>query len=152
MFLRAEGISGESVSANYQGWTAIASFRWGALQACSGGNATGKVAFRPLSVNAPIDKATSALLACCLSGRHIPTVNLAVCQAGNPSESNCLITLEDVQVITVNYDGINDGETLFVHYAFKASRVRQQYRLQSADGMKGPEVAFTWNMQKNCEE
>jgi len=66
MFLKVEGINGESKNANHKQWIDVFSFNWGARQpgnmAVGGGGGAGKVNFRDLTVQALIDKATPALL------------------------------------------------------------------------------------------
>lgn len=86
MFLKVEGVTGESKDSNHTGWTDITSFSWGASQpgnmSVGGGGGAGKVNFNDLHVNALIDKSTTAILKHCASGKHLTKVELSVCKAG----------------------------------------------------------------------
>lgn len=60
MFMKVDGVTGESADAQHKGWTDIQSFTWGASQpgamaSGSGGNA-GKASFNDLVVAAYMDK------------------------------------------------------------------------------------------------
>ncbi len=80
LFLRIDGVTGESADANHKGWINIDSFGWGASQAgnmsAGGGGGTGKVQFRDLDVQTRIDKATPAIMTFIASGKHINTVDI----------------------------------------------------------------------------
>lgn len=155
MFLRVDGVSGESQDANHKGWTDITSFNWGASQPgtmfAGGGGGAGKVTFSDLSVMAPIDKSTSALLAGCASGKHFPKVEVSICKAGGSQIEYCLITLEDVLITGVYFGGAQGNENLNMQYSFQASKVRQKYNEQTTTGGKGAEVSAGWNIKENRE-
>ena len=91
MFLKVEGVTGESKDSNHTGWTDITSFSWGASQpgnmSVGGGGGAGKVNFNDLHVNALIDKSTTAILKHCSSGKHLTKVELSVCKAGGQPQS-----------------------------------------------------------------
>ncbi|MGB8928487.1 MAG: type VI secretion system tube protein Hcp, partial [Pantoea agglomerans] len=69
MYLKVDGITGESKDSNHTGWIDIDSFSWGASQpgnmSVGGGGGAGKVNFNDLHINAKIDKAVTALLKNC---------------------------------------------------------------------------------------
>ncbi|QHM72970.1 Hcp family type VI secretion system effector [Mixta intestinalis] len=155
MFLRASGITGESQDINHKGWTDITSFSWGALHpgnmSVGSGGGAGKVTFSDLSIEAMIDKSTSALLRACANGKHLDKVEVSVCKAGEQQIEYCRITLEEVLITAVHFRGIDSNERLNTHYSFQAAKVRQQYYEQTANGGKGPEVSAGWNIKENRE-
>lgn len=57
LFLKIEGITGESQDSNHKGWINIDSFTWGASQpgnmSIGGGGGAGKVQYRDLTVSDP---------------------------------------------------------------------------------------------------
>ncbi len=75
MYLKVDGVTGESKDSNHTGWTDITSFSWGATQpgnmAVGGGGGAGKVAFNDLHISAKIDKSVTAILKNCASGKHV---------------------------------------------------------------------------------
>ena len=131
MFLKVEGVTGESKDSHHTGWTDITSFSWGASQpgnmSVGGGGGAGKVNFNDLHINALIDKSTTAILKHCASGKHLTKVEVSICKAGGQQVEYARITLDDVLVTSVQYTGADNGDTVGVTYAFQASKVKQQY-------------------------
>ncbi|MDU5502956.1 MAG: type VI secretion system tube protein Hcp [Enterobacter sp.] len=140
MFLKVEGVTGESKDSNHTGWTDITSFSWGASQpgnmSVGGGGGAGKVNFNDLHV---------------ASGKHLTKVELSVCKAGGQQVEYSRITLEDVLVTSVQYTGADNGDTVGVTYAFQAAKVKQQYWEQTTSGGKGAESSAGWNIKENKE-
>ena len=95
MFLKVEGVTGESKDSNHTGWTDITSFsgaRPSRNMSVGGGGGAGKVNFNDLHVNALIDKSTTAILKHCASGKHLTKVELSVCKAGGQQVEYTRIT------------------------------------------------------------
>lgn len=155
MFLKVEGVKGESKDAGHKDWTDITSFSWGASQpgnmATGGGGGAGKVNFTDLRVEAAIDKATTVMLKHCASGKHLSKIEVSVCKAGGQQVEYTRIILEDVLVTNVNYTGADDSDLLKVSYSFQAAKVSQKYWEQSASGGKGAESSSGWNIKENKE-
>lgn len=155
MFMKVDGVTGESKDSNHTGWTDITSFSWGASQpgnmSVGGGGGAGKVSFQDLSVTALIDKSVTAILKNCSSGKHLSKVELSVCKAGGTQVEYVKITLEDVLITTVHYTGADSGDTVGITYGFQASKVKQQYWEQSSSGGKGAESSAGWNIKENKE-
>ncbi|MGE9551087.1 Hcp family type VI secretion system effector [Erwinia amylovora] len=155
MFMKVDGVTGESKDSNHTGWTDITSFTWGATQpgnmAVGGGGGAGKVNFEDLSVTALIDKSVTAILKNCASGKHLSKVELSICKAGGTQIEYVKITLEDVLIASVHYTGADTGDTVGITYGFQASKIKQQYWEQSSSGGKGAESSAGWNIKENKE-
>lgn len=153
MFMRIEGIRGESKDANHKDWTDIQSFRWGAEQPGSmssgGGGGAGKVNFDDLTVVAAIDKAAPTVLKNCAVGQHLGKVEIAVCKAGGSQVEYSRTTLEDVLITAVRFVGTQDNESLMMEYSFQAAKVKNQYWEQNDKGSKGAEVQMAFNVKEN---
>ena len=149
LFLKIEGVTGESADANHAGWIDIASLGWGASQAASisgGGAGAGKVSFSDLSIIADMCKATPTLMKFCASGKHIPQVKVSMCKAGGTQNEYASIVLNDVLVTNVQFRG---GSPMTVIYAFQAAKVEHHYWTQLKDGGKGPEIQMGWDVKGN---
>lgn len=155
LFLKIEGIEGEAKDANHKGWITLTGFNWGASQPgnmqTGGGGGAGKVTWRDLTVNAPIDRATPAIARYLSSGKHINKVELSACKAGNPQTEYMRITLEEVLLTGLTYNGANGNERVNMTYNFQAARIRQQYWEQTEKGGRGAEIASGWNIKENKE-
>ncbi|MDF7662333.1 type VI secretion system tube protein Hcp [Erwiniaceae bacterium L1_54_6] len=155
LFMRINGISGESQDADHKGWIDILYFDWGASQPgnmhTGGGGGAGKVSFKDLSVVAFIDRASPPLLKYCASGKHINKVEIACCKAGGTQMEYCLITLEDVLVTDINFSGSQGPDGIAMRYGFQAATINFSYWEQTASGGKGPQIYTGWNIKENCE-
>lgn len=151
MYLKVDGVNGESKDASHSGWTDITSFSWGASQNANNGGSVGKVNFSDLHVIARIDKSVSALMKYCATGKHVNKVELSLCRASGEQTEYARITLEDVLVTSVDYSGVNKTEELTMTYSFQAAKVRQQYWEQTRTGQRGAETSMGWDIKENRE-
>lgn len=155
LFLKIEGIEGEAKDANHKGWITLSGFNWGASQPgnmqTGGGGGAGKVTWRDLTANALIDRSTPAILRYLSSGRHINKVEISACKAGDPQIEYMRITLEEVLLTNLTYNGTSGNEQVGMTYSFQAARVRQQYWEQTEKGGRGAEIAAGWNIKENKE-
>lgn len=158
IFLRADGVTGESKDSKHAGWTEVKTLNWGAAQPSAmhtgGGGGAGKVSFSDLTITAYMDKATPALMKYCANGKPISKVEVACCKSGGSQIEFARITLEEVMVTTAQLQGADPkdpAEKLLMSYSFQAARVRKQYWEQAANGAKGAESNMGWNIKENCE-
>lgn len=155
IFLKIEGITGESQDANHKGWINVDSFAWGASQqgnmAVGGGGGSGKVQYRDLNIQTSIDKATPAVMRYVSNGKHISKLELSVCKAGGTQIEYCRITLEDVIITNVLFNGTSHRDLIGINYQFQAAKVKNQYWEQSERGGKGAESQSGWNIKENKE-
>ena len=149
MFMKVEGVNGESKDSNHKDWTNIESFDWGAEQPGSmtsgGGGGAGKVNFNDLTVVAAIDKAAPTILKNCATGQHLSKVEISVCKAGGEQIKYSRTTLEDVLVTGVKFIGVQDNDALKMRYSFQAAKVKNQYWEQTDKGSKGAEVQMAFS-------
>lgn len=117
----------------------------------STGGGAGKVNYSDLTVVAHVDKATPTIFNFAASGKHIPTVELAVHKAGGDSQIEYIrIILEDVIVTCASYDGLLTSAIMPVIYKFQAARIKHKYWEQTVSGGKGAETSSGWDIKKNC--
>ncbi len=158
MFMKVDGVTGESEDAQHKGWTDIQSFSWGASQpgamaSGSGGNA-GRASFNDLVAVAYMDKGTAAILKNCVTGKHLPSVEISACKTGGKQIEFMRITLEEVLVTSAQVTGVDPSDAadrLLMNYGFQAARVKKQYWQQTDTGGKGAEVSAGWNIKENTE-
>lgn len=131
MYLKVDGVTGESNDSNHKNWIDVLSFSWAAEQpgnmSVGGGGGAGKVNFQDLSVQALIDKATPAVLKFCASGKHVAKVELSICKAGGSQIEYSRVVLEDVLVTKTSFSGVGHTDTIMVNYLFQASKVNLHY-------------------------
>ncbi|MFM0647724.1 type VI secretion system tube protein Hcp [Paraburkholderia bryophila] len=155
MYMRVDGVTGESKDANHKGWIDIQSYSWGAAQpgnmATGSGGGIGKASFQDLEVETFMDKAAPAILKYCANGRHLPQVEVSVCKAGGAQIEYLRITLSEVLVTSVLQGAARTSEAVQVTYAFQAAKVRKQYWEQTDQGNRGGESVLAWDVKQNRE-
>ncbi|MDE1183233.1 type VI secretion system tube protein Hcp [Paraburkholderia sp.] len=155
MYLRVDGVVGESKDANHKGWIDIRSYSWGAEQpgsmATGSGGGIGKASFNDLVVDTFLDKAAPAVLKYCANGKHLPKVEVSVCKAGGSQIEYLHITLSQVLVTSVRQSASRGSEAVGVTYQFQAAKVRKQYWEQTDQGTKGGESVLAWDIKENRE-
>ena len=154
MFLRLEGIKGESRDRAHEGEIDVLAWSWGAannasLHVARGGGRGGST-FDDISITKRVDRATPALWLGVASGRHIPSATLTLRTAGGDEQIAFLvIELEPVLVSSVHPGGVVDEqqlETISLNFA----RFRVTYTPQEPDGTPGPSVGpVGWDIQRS---
>ena len=75
MFLKLDGIKGESADHKHKDTIHIESFSWGMSQTgahgTGGGGGAGKVSVHDISITKHVDKSSPALMLACCNGKHI---------------------------------------------------------------------------------
>jgi type VI secretion system Hcp family effector len=158
MFMKVDGVTGESVDSQHKQWTDIQSFSWGANQrgamATGGGGNAGRASFNDLSVVAYMDKSSAAIIKNCANGKHLTKVEISACKTGGTQIEFMRVTLEEVLVTSAHVTGVDPGDAadrLLMNYGFQAARVKKQYWEQTDTGGKGAEVSVGWNVKENKE-
>ncbi|MGK0190685.1 MAG: type VI secretion system secreted protein Hcp [Verrucomicrobiales bacterium] len=155
MFLKIEGIKGESKDATHGEEVDILAWSWGSSQSGTthfgGGGGAGRVNVQDLSFSKWVDKASAGLLERVFDGKHIPKATLTVRKAGaNPLE---YITIEfyDIIVTAVSTGGSGGEERLTENVTLNFSKVKFTYHEQKEDGSQGAEHSFGWDIAANVK-
>jgi type VI secretion system secreted protein Hcp len=103
MFIKMDGIEGESKDDKHKGEIEILSFSWGVSNsgglACStGGGGAGKASFHDFSFVKNVDSATPQLMLACAEGKHISEGLITVRKAGEKPVEYLKIKLSEVLV------------------------------------------------------
>lgn len=129
IYLKIDGIQGESQDANHKGWINVSSFYWGASQPTTShqGGSSGRVEYEDMQVHTLVDKATPAIMRYLSNGKPINKVELAACHASDGQAEYLRITLEEVLITAASYQGASQIGKIAINYKFQAAKVRQQY-------------------------
>ncbi len=111
MFLKLDGIKGESLDRKHAGEIEILSYSWGMSQTGSfgTGGGEGKVSVHDISVTKVTDSSTPQLMVSCVTGKHIPTGLITVRKAGEKPVEYLKIKLTDILISSVQMDGHGAG-------------------------------------------
>ncbi|GJD76307.1 Hcp family type VI secretion system effector [Methylobacterium goesingense] len=153
MFLKLDGIKGESQDGKHKEEIDVLAWSWGMAQSGSGhigsGSGSGKVSVQDLSVTKYIDKSSPPLASHCCSGKHIPKGTLFVRKAGDKPVEYVKIEMEDLIVTHVSVGGSGGEDRLTENVTLNFAKFKYVYTTQAKDGSAGPEVEATWNIAKN---
>lgn len=155
MFLKIQGIPGESKDHKHKDSIQIDSFSWGMVQTGSfsagGGGGAGKVSMSDISVMKYLDKASCDLMYHCASGKHIPSALITIRKAGDKPLEYLKIKLTDILVSSVQHSGSGGGDNLSESLSLNFAKIEVEYQEQKADGSGSPAGKFGWNVKENTK-
>lgn len=153
MFLKLDGIEGESNAAKHEGEIDVDSFSFGASSAGSvgggAGGGAGKVSMNDFAFTARVSKASPKLFVACASGEHLKTALLTVYKAGVHERDFLRVTLSDV-TISGYHEGVAEAADVPIdQVAMRFSRIQVTYSGQRPDGSRDTPVTAGWDVDKN---
>jgi type VI secretion system secreted protein Hcp len=154
MFLKLDGIDGESQDAKHKGEIEIESFSWGASNAGSaahGGAGAGKVSMQDFHFVTPTSKASPKLFLSCASGVHIKDAILTVRGAGDKPLEFLKVTMSDVLVSSWQQAGSAGDEIPQDQISINFSKIEIAYVTQSPNGGAGESVRGGWDVKSNVK-
>lgn len=155
MFLRIEGLNGESQDSKFKDQIQITGWNWEASQTgtsgVGGGSGAGKVEHQDLVVQKFVDRSSPILYQFCCGGDHIKSADLTVRKAGGEALDYLIIHLEDLIITSFVLGGEpkNDqiGETIRINF----TRASISYTPQSGAGAGGGNVVGGWDLKANTK-
>jgi type VI secretion system secreted protein Hcp len=105
VYIKFDGVDGESASVDHKGWIIIESMSWGGITPVSGtgGGGAGKVSFKDFSFSQRINKASPKLFLMCATGQTVPTVTLSVTRmVGGAEVGYYKVVLKDVLISSIS--------------------------------------------------
>ena len=152
IFLKIEGITGESLDDSHKDEIEILNWEWeiqqeSSMHAGSGGGA-GKATVKDLTFEHNIDRSSPNLMKYALTGKHISEAVLVMRKAGGNPLEYLKITMGDVIVTRVKPSGSkNDAEKSRETVSLAFSKVKQEYVVQNAQGGSGGAVTAVYDIK-----
>jgi len=154
MFLKLDGIKGESQDHKHAGEIHIESWSWGMSQTgahgTGGGGGAGKVSVHDISITKFVDKASAALMLHCCSGKHIPNGLVTVRKAGDKPLEYLKMKLQDILISGVQNAG-HGGDLLTENVTLNFAKFHVEYTEQKADGSGSPGGEMGWDVKANVK-
>jgi type VI secretion system secreted protein Hcp len=155
MFLKLDGIKGESKDDKHKDEIHIESFSWGMNQTgaghTGGGGGAGKVSVHDISVTKFVDKASTALMFACCSGKHISDGLITVRKAGEHPVEYLKIKLTDVLISGVQSAGHGGGDQLTENVTLNFAKFKVEYQEQDSKGKGSPAGEVGWDIKANVK-
>jgi type VI secretion system secreted protein Hcp len=152
IYVKIEGIDGESKDAKHKNWIDAVSLSYGVSQSSSmfsgGGGGVGKADFNGVTFSHYFDRASPNLFKYCAAGKHIPKVEISGCKSGGGQQEFVRVTLTDVIVTGVTPGG--DAGSMWVEtVSLSYSQIVIEAKEQNADGSMGAGIAGGWDVKEN---
>lgn len=162
MFLKVDGIPGESTDEMHPNWIEVLSFDMGVTQSASasasfgGGASSERADFQDFAIVKLLDKASPKLAIACADGTHISEVQLVLCRTGGDKLKFMEYKLSNCIVSSVSASGsvmTQGSATLpFEMVTFNYGKIEWTYTQQRrADGSGGGNVGACWDLEKNAK-
>jgi type VI secretion system secreted protein Hcp len=156
IFLKLDGIDGESLDRKHKGEIELSSFSFGLASAGShalgSGAAAGKVSFQEFHFTSNVTKASPKLMLACATGQHIKEGTVTVRKAGGDAENaptEFLFYKFQTVVITSVQDAGDNTDTPKENVSLAFAKVLVEYKPQNPDGTLGAAVDFAWDLAAN---
>lgn len=155
MFLRIEGIKGESKDSKHTDHIQVLSWAWDVSQTGTAGTGTGltagKVEHHDIEIRKLVDKASPILYKFCCNGDHIPSADLYVRKAAGGTEAleYVVIHFEDLVITGFNLGGKPLADQIEEVVRLNYAKVQITYTPQDNKGQGMPPVLAGWNLQEN---
>ena len=153
MFLKIDGIDGESTDDKHKNEIAILSYAWGEAQSAPAGGAgggAGKIAMQDFHFSMLVSKASPKLFLACAKGEHFKNAVLTVRHPGaSPTE---FLKWRFTDVLITSYQTAGDvatGALPVDHASLKFSKIEVEYSPVKPDGTLGTPVKAGWDIKTN---
>lgn len=155
IFLKLDGVDGESQAAGHAKEIEVFSFSFGASNPSSvafgTGSGAGKVDISSLSIQKQVDNSSTKLFQNCCAGEHFATGVLTVREAGGTAPVEYMVAnLTQVFIDSVSWGGASGGGKPSESVALSFESIKITYIPQNADGSKGTKQEGSWHIKKNA--
>lgn len=153
MFLKLDGIKGESQDAKHKDEIDVLSWSWGATQSATThmgtGGGSGKASHHDISITKYVDSATHNLLKHTATGKHIKEALLTVRKAGDKPLEYIKIKMSDCLISSISTGGSGGSDQLTENITLNFAEYEFVYTPQKADGSGAAALPFKFNIATN---
>lgn len=151
MFLKIDGIDGESQDAKMMGQIHIDSFSFGVEQVgtadSGGGLGAGKAKFEDFEFTMPTQKASPKIYAACASGKHIKNAILSIRKAGGKQDVYLKHTFSDLLISSFRTANGDPQPQDTVKFNFV--KLQTEYKEQDSTGKLGGAITAGYDLKAN---
>ena len=155
VFLKLDGIQGESKKDGHADEIEVFRFSWGASNPSSvafgTGSGAGKVDFSSLSIQTQVAKQSPKLFAACAAGTHIKTGQLTVRESGGGEKPQdfLIYKLEEVFIDSVSWGAAAGGGKPSESVSMSFKKITMEYSPQKEDGSLDSPIPASWDISLN---
>ena len=154
MFLKIDGIPGESTDARHKDEIDVLSYTWGESQpataSSAGGGAVGRVTMQDFYFTMRVNKASPKLFLACANGARIKNAILTLRRSGGNPVEFLKWTLTDVTVASYQTAaGVPPGETPTDQVSLRFTKIETEYTPVKPDGSPDVPIKVGWDLTAN---
>lgn len=153
MFLKIDGIKGESKDHKHMDEIHVESYSWGATNmgthGMGGGGGAGKVNMQDFMVTKLVDASSADLFLSCAGGKHIAKAEFVVRKAGEKPLEYLKIKLSDILISSIQHGGSNGSDLLTEHLSINYAKIEIEYAPQDAKGAGAGVSKAGWDVKAN---
>jgi len=152
IYLKLEGLDGESMDDEHKDWIEVESWSWGVDNPASfaqgqGGQAT-QAHVASLSVVKNCDKASVSMYKACTTGKHIKKGTLSCLKLdGDKRVEYMKVDLTDIMVSNLQWSASGSEHHVHENVGLVFAEFKQAYKLQSDKGSAKGSTEFGFNVQ-----
>jgi type VI secretion system secreted protein Hcp len=154
MFMKLEGIAGESQDKTHAGEIDVLAWSWGMSNSgtthSGAGGGAGKVNVQDLSFTKWVDLASAPLMLATAKGKHITKATLVVRKAGDTPLEYITIVMDECLVTSVSTGGSGGEDRLTENVSLNFKSVDVTYKEQTKTGSAGGKGEFKWDIAGNA--
>jgi len=151
VFLKIDGIPGESADHKHKAEIDVLSYSWGVTQTGTmshgGGGGAGKANFGDFSFMMRMNKATPKLMQACADGKHIKDATLTCRKAGDKQQEYMQYKFFDLLISSYQTSASSEDPTESISFNF--AKMEMEYKEQDAKGQLGGATNFKYNIKEN---
>lgn len=151
VFLKINGIPGESADSKHKGEIDVLSYSFGQTQtgtmSYGGGGGAGKVQFQDFHFMMRMSKATPKLMQACANGTHVKDAILTCRKAGDKQQEYMVYKFYDLLISS--YQTSASSEEPMESVSFNFSKMEMEYKEQDSKGNLGGSTMFKYNIKEN---
>lgn len=156
IYLRLDGIKGESADFAHQGWIEVISAHWGVTQprtataSTAGGHTAERCEHRSLSLSKLADLSSPVLMQSCSMGRTIPKAIVECMRADSDGVPVKYYEVELSNVLIASIEQmVSEGNILHDSIGLRFSMVKWKYTQQKIGGGLGGNTSGGWCLSTN---
>jgi type VI secretion system secreted protein Hcp len=152
IFLKIEGIKGESADKMHRDEIEVLSWNWSFLnqqQAGGGGGGGGsKPVVSGISFTHRIDRASPTLMLNCMGGKHMQEAVLSV-RASNSNFDFYVLKVKEVLISSVNQAEKDENEFPLETITYVFRKITEEFTPMKQDGTPGTKIVASWDISAN---
>jgi type VI secretion system secreted protein Hcp len=154
IYLKLDGLDGESMDQDHKDWIEIDSFSWGVDNPSSfaigqGGQAT-QAHISAMNFQKRCDKSSVAMFKACTTGKHIGSGTVSCLKLDGDSRIEYMkIDLTDIMVSNFQWSGSGGEFLIHEQVSLVFAEFKEAYKLQQDAGSAGGATEFGYSVQSS---